>query len=252
MINSKTKKTVDIYNKKITVIGLGLSGMGAAKLANFLGAKVFASDKSKKDNVLYNSMELMTVHHIANETGLHSDRIYDADLWIVSPGISKNEDIIRKAENLKIPIIGEIEFSSWFTHSKIIAITGSNGKTTTASILYKMCKYGNRIPVLAGNIGIPFSERVENEIKNPNTDNALIYILECSSFQMEFINDFKPDLAIYTNITEDHLDRHGTMKEYVKMKMQLSKNMNNNDLIIYNADEITPGIIVCLYKLRKR
>ena len=138
MINITNRKKIDLYDKKITVIGMGLSGMGAAKLANYLGAKVFVSDSSKKNVILHNSMELLSMYHIASETGLHTNRIFDADLWIVSPGIPKSKEIIQKAKKYKIPIVGEIEFASWFTESKIIAVTGSNGKTTTASIIFEI------------------------------------------------------------------------------------------------------------------
>ena len=190
MINITNRKKIDLYDKKITIIGMGLSGMGAAKLANYLGAKVFVSDSSKKNVILHNSMELLSMYHIASETGLHTNRIFDADLWIVSPGIPKSKEIIQKAKKYKIPIVGEIEFASWFTESKIIAVTVSNGKTTTASIIFEMLKNNKINPVLGGNIGIPFSDRVLEEIKKP--DMKYVYVLECSSFQMEFIKHFKP------------------------------------------------------------
>ena len=223
MINITNRKKIDLYDKKITIIGMGLSGMGAAKLANYLGAKVFVSDSSKKNVILHNSMELLSMYHIASETGLHTNRIFDADLWIVSPGIPKSKEIIQKAKKYKIPIVGEIEFASWFTDSPIIAITGSNGKTTTAHMLSEMCQYKNINAVMAGNMGLPFSERVLNEILRPEKNR--LYILEVSSFQMEFTKHFSPDFALYTNISQDHLDRHNTMEEYIQLKMDLAKNL---------------------------
>ena len=167
MINIKNTEEIDLRDKRVTVLGLGLSGTEAAKLANHLGARVFASDSSAEEKVCSHSMELMHSHHIASETGIHSDKIYDADLWIISPGISKNTDIVKKATKNGIPIISEIEFASWYTNAPIIAVTGSNGKTTTCHMLSKMCNTDQTNSIMAGNMGIPFSERVLNNIKNP-------------------------------------------------------------------------------------
>ena len=235
MINIQTKDAINIYDKSLTVIGMGSSGTHSAILANHLGAKVFISDPGSNDQINKNSMELMHSHHIATETGIHSDRIYDADLWIISPGVPKTSDIIIQAIEKNIPIVGEIEFSSWFTKSPIIAITGSNGKTTTSFIINEMCKTDKYHSVIAGNIGIPFSMEILKEIKDPNKKQ--IYILECSSFQMEFIYHFSPDIAVYTNISEDHLDRHKTMQEYIDMKIRLIQNIKPTGHIIYNDDD---------------
>ncbi len=138
MIDISIRKDINIRDKRVSVIGLGLSGTEAAKLANHLGAIVFASDESMNERVCAHSMELMHTHHIASETGIHSDKIYDADLWIMSPGIPKDSEIVLKAAQKKIPIVGEIEFASWFLNDPIIAITGTNGKTTTSHLLYNM------------------------------------------------------------------------------------------------------------------
>ena len=239
MINIDNTEEIDLRDKRVTVLGLGLSGTEAAKLANHLGARVFASDSSAEEKVCSHSMELMHSHHIASETGIHSDKIYDADLWIISPGISKNTDIVNKATQNGIPIISEIEFASWYTSAPIIAVTGSNGKTTTCHMLSKMCNTDQTNSIMAGNMGIPFSERVLNEIKNPRQN--ILYILEISSFQMEFIKHFSPHILIYTNISPDHLDRHGSMEEYIKMKLEASKNIKDDGCIIYNIDDIQLG-----------
>ena len=236
MINIDNTEEIDLRDKRVAVLGLGLSGTEAAKLANHLGAKVFASDSSAEKEVCSHSMELMHSHHIATETGIHSDKIYDADLWIISPGISKNTEIVTKAIQNGIPIISEIEFASWYTNAPIIAVTGSNGKTTTCHILSEMCNTDQTCSIMAGNMGIPFSERVLNEIKNPRQD--ILYILEISSFQMEFIKHFSPHILIYTNISPDHLDRHGSMEEYIKMKLKPSKNIKDDGYVIYNIDDI--------------
>ena len=234
MIDISNRNTIDIRDKNITVIGLGLSGTASAKLANHLGACVFASDSSDNYHICDNAMILLE-HYIASETGLHSDKIYDSDLWIISPGIPKNSLIVQNAQEIGIPIVSEIEFASWFTNSPIIAVTGSNGKTTTVNILSKMCQSDRINTLIAGNIGIPFSSRVLDELTNPKKNST--YILEISSFQMEFVKHFHPKIAVYTNLSADHLDRHGTMDKYINMKLEMIKNMGSDDHIVYNADD---------------
>ena len=235
MIDITVRENINIRDKQVTVIGLGLSGIETAKLANHLGARVFASDSGSSKRVSAHAMDLMHSHHIASETGLHSEKIYDADLWGLSPCVPKNAEIVIKAQEKNIPIVGEIEFASWFTESPIVAVTGSNGKTTTAYILAEMCQSKNNHAVMAGNMGLPFSERVLNEIKT--IDETRTYILEVSSFQMEFVNHFSPTIAVYTNLSIDHLDRHGSMEEYLKMKLRMIQNMDQEDCVVYNGDD---------------
>ena len=235
MIKLKKYNRENILNKRITVIGLGISGKAVSILANQLGAIVYASDSNSSEEIISNAMELMHDHHIATETGIHSNKIYDSDLWIVSPGVSAKSKIIKEAFNHNIPIVSEIEFASWFTKFPIIGITGSNGKTTTTYILNQMFKEGKKAGVIGGNIGIPFSECILKEILHPS--NNLVYLLEISSFQLEFISSFRPNLSIYTNISEDHLDRHYSMQEYVKMKLRLVENCKKNDTVVFNEDD---------------
>ena len=128
MIDISNRNSINIRDKKVTIIGLGLSGVSAAKLANYLGARVFASDPSSKFHISDAALNLLH-HHISCETGIQSDKIYDTDLWIISPGIPADAPIIQKAKQLGIPIVGEIEFASWYCDAPIIAVTGSNGKT---------------------------------------------------------------------------------------------------------------------------
>ena len=228
------RATIDIKGKSISVIGLGLSGSAAAKLAHYAGARVFVSDPGTSLDINMRADEMMQMN-ISAETGMHSDRINEADLWIVSPGVPKDADIILKAQEKNIPIVGEIEFASWFTESPIIAVTGSNGKTTTVNVLVEMCQSGNVRGTLAGNVGIPFSSSVLEEMKSP--EPKTVYVLEISSFQMEFIHHFHPKIAVYTNISPDHLNRHGTMDEYIAMKMRMVENQTKKDFIVYNMDD---------------
>ncbi len=226
---------MDLKDKRITIIGLGLSGTSAAILANYLGAVVFVSESGISQSIHKNAYMLMSKHHISSETGIHSKKIYNADLWVISPGLSKNSDLVKAAKLKKIKTISEIEFACLYTSNPIIAVTGSNGKTTTCNILYSMLIGSKLNPILCGNLGVPFSETVLENIKNPS-DNVL-FILEVSSFQLEKTYNFKPKYAIYTNISSDHLDRHGTVSEYVKMKMKLIENMSKDDYVVYNQDD---------------
>ena len=235
MIELKKYNRENILDKRITVIGLGISGKAVSILANQLGAVVYASDSNSSEEIIKNAMELINDHHIATETGIHSNKIYNSDLWIISPGVSAKSKIIKEALNNNIPIVSEIEFASWFTKFPIIGITGSNGKTTTTYILNHMLKKSNTVGVIGGNIGIPFSECILKEILHPSKN--LVYLLEISSFQLEFISSFRPYLSIYTNISEDHLDRHYSMKEYIKMKLRLVENCKKNNTVVFNEDD---------------
>ncbi|NQV37873.1 MAG: UDP-N-acetylmuramoyl-L-alanine--D-glutamate ligase [Candidatus Marinimicrobia bacterium] len=228
------RNTIDLKDKKIVVIGLGLSGYAAAKLAIHCGAHVLISDPSQSDIVKSRGEELSEIG-ISVELGSYTDNIYDADLWILSPGVPKNEPIVTHALVKKITIVGEIEFASWFTESPIIAVTGSNGKTTTVNILTAMCQTDSTHGVLAGNVGSAFSKNVLDEIENPDPNQ--VYILEISSFQMEFIQHFHPNISVFLNITPDHLDRHGSMADYTSSKMNMCQNQGKSDTIIYNGDD---------------
>ena len=224
----------NIKNKKITIIGLKKSGYSAAILAYNFGAEVFVSDceDDKDTRINYNKL---VKKGIKCEIGKHSKRIFNSNFWVISPGVPKDIDIIHKAEKLNIPIIGEIEFASKFTNKPIVAVTGSNGKTTTVNILFEILKVGGYKPLLAGNIGKPFSKGVY-ELLN-NLIEVDIIVLEISSFQLEFIDQFRPHISLYLNITPDHLDRHNSMEEYLRMKLKMIKNMKEDDFIVYNKDD---------------
>ena len=149
----------DIKNKKITIIGLKKSGYSAAILAYNFGAEVFVSD-CEDDNDTRDNYNKLIKKGIQCEIGKHSERIFNSNFWVISPGVPKDIDIIRKAGNLNISILGEIEFASKFTDKPIVAVTGSNGKSTTVNILFEMLKVGGYKPLLAGNIGKPFSKGI--------------------------------------------------------------------------------------------
>ena len=233
-MNIHDRATIEIRGKKIVILGLALSGAAAAKLAVRQGADVFVSD-NQDTLALQGTLTDLKALSISGELGQHSDQIYDADLWIISPGIAQDSELVQKAQSNDIPIISEIEFSSWFTTAPILAITGSNGKTTTAHLLAEMIQTDDLHGALAGNVGIPFAEMVLEDLENP--DPKRIWVLEISSFQMEFIEHFKPYIAIFLNITPDHLNRYPSMKEYIAAKMNMWSRQTAEDFIVYNADD---------------
>jgi len=233
-MNIHDRATIEIRGKKIVILGSALSGVAAAKLAVRQGADVFVSDNQ---DTLANQDTLIGLKAlgIPGELGQHSDQIYDADLWIISPGIAQDSELVQKAQSNDIPIISEIEFASWFTEAPILAITGSNGKTTTAHLLAEMIQTDDLHGALAGNVGIPFAEMVLEDLENP--DPKRVWVLEISSFQMEFIEHFKPYISIFLNITPDHLNRYPSMKEYIAAKMNMWSRQTAEDFIVYNADD---------------
>ena len=233
-MNIKDRDKIEIKGKKVVVLGLALSGVSAATLAIYKGADVFVSDQGNSESLTDSFNELKKIGS-KGEIGKHSDKIYDADLWVISPGIPQNSKLIENAIEKKIPIVSEIEFASWYTEAPIIAITGSNGKTTTAHILEKMVQSDELHGLMAGNVGIPFSSMVLNDLNNPNSKR--VWILEISSFQMEFIVHFKPFISIFLNITPDHLDRYNSMKEYTAAKMNMCSNQSKDDFIVYNVED---------------
>ncbi|MEO6583844.1 MAG: Mur ligase family protein, partial [Ferruginibacter sp.] len=183
--------------RKIVILGGGESGVGAALLAARQGYDVFLSDAGQIDLGFKN--ELLT-HNIAFEENQHSEeKILLADEIVKSPGIPANVPIVVKAQKQSIPVISEIEFAYRYKgSSKIIGITGSNGKTTTTALTYHICKHANEDCAMVGNIGYSFARQVA-------TDPKKLYIAEISSFQLDDITSFRPDVAVLTNITEDHL-----------------------------------------------
>ena len=215
---------MNIKNKNITIIGGGVSGIAAAQLASYLGANVFLSDKK---NIKYNFKK-----YISYEEGEHTEKCYECDFAIVSPGVNINNTFFNDFNKKNIQLISEIEFASWYTSSPIIGITGSNGKSTTVSILKNIFSHEYESTFMGGNIGVPFSLNVLNENKNKKKD--VIHILELSSFQLEKINTFKPYIACILNLSEDHLDRYSSANDYYNAKLNITKNLNKECYFLYN------------------
>ena len=215
------------------VLGAGESGVGAARLAKTKGYQVFVSDKGK---IKKDIKSVLTNNKIEWEEEKHSELlILNADKIIKSPGIPEDVPLLVKAREKGIPVISEIEFAYAYNKAKIIAITGSNGKTTTTMLTYHLLKNGGKNVEMAGNIGTSMAGLLVD--KNPD-----YLVLELSSFQLDGIVDFKPDVAIILNITPDHLDRYDyKFENYVDSKMRLIMNQDKDDVLIYNIDDEVLG-----------
>ena len=214
---------------RIVIIGGGESGVGAAYLANKKGYEVFLSDY-KKIEVKYRN--ILLENEIDFEEGGHSiEKFYKANEIIKSPGISEESELILKIKSKKIPIVSEIEFAFRFTSSIIISVTGSNGKTTTSSLIYHILKKSGLNVGLAGNIGNSFSFLIaENEFD--------YVVLELSSFQLDNINHFNSFISVLTNISPDHLERYDyNFENYVDSKFKIVSNHTKENYFVFNSDD---------------
>ncbi len=215
--------------KRIVILGAGESGAGAAVLAKKEGFDVFVSDMSKINDKY---KKILNDHNIEWEEGHHTEeKILNASEIVKSPGIPKEAPMIKKVMEKGIHIISEIEFASRYTKSKMVCITGSNGKTTTTSLIYHIFKEAGYDAGLAGNIGKSLALQVAE-------DPHEYYIIELSSFQLDNMYDFHANIAILLNITPDHLDRYDfCMQNYVDAKMRIIQNQTENDSFIYWNDD---------------
>ena len=215
---------------KIVILGAGESGVGAALLAKQKGYNVFVSDASAIKPIYQSELE---ANQIPYESGTHDvERILAADEVMKSPGIPEKSELVKQIRAKGIPVISEIEFGFRYKgDSKIVAITGSNGKTTTTSLLYHICKVAEEDVAIVGNIGFSFARQIAVEPKK-------LYVIEVSSFQLDDIKTFRPNIAILLNITEDHLDRYNYQFEYyVKSKFRIIENQTEKDYFIYCIDD---------------
>lgn len=215
--------------KRIVILGAGESGAGAAVLAKKQGFDVFVSDMSA---IAEKYKKQLDSHAISWEEGQHTaSMILNADEIIKSPGIPDTAPMVAKAIDAGIPIISEIEFAGRYTHSKMVCITGSNGKTTTTSLIYHIFKEAGYDVGLAGNIGNSLALQVAEDPHD-------YYVIELSSFQLDNMYEFRANIAILLNITPDHLDRYDNcMQNYVDAKMRIIRNQTSEDAFIYWNDD---------------
>ena len=222
-----------VRNKRVLVVGLGKSGVAAALFLKERGAKVTVSD-SKSEAELGKEIPALREHGVAVETGGHGEHTFrDQDLIVLSPGVPVDVPPLRQARELGIPVIGEIELAAGFLKGKIIAITGSNGKTTTTALAGEVISWGGWEVQVGGNIGTAAISLVA-------TATADTYnVLEISSFQLETIRKFAPYVAVVLNVSPDHLDRHGTLAAYVAAKSRIFENQTAADYAVLNAEDPT-------------
>lgn len=213
---------------RVVVLGSGESGMGAAQLARQKNWEVLVSDSGV---ITEERREVLSRIGASWEDGGHSPAVREADMVIKSPGIPDEIPLIQGLVEAGIPVISEIQFASEYTNAKIIGITGSNGKTTTAMLTQHILHNAGLDSVLAGNVGRSFAAALAER-------DADIFVLELSSFQLDGITDFRPDIAVLTNITPDHLDRYaGSLDRYADSKFRITRNQTEHDHFIYCLDD---------------
>ena len=215
--------------KKLVVLGAGESGVGTAILGKQKGYNVFVSDKG---TIAAKYKQVLLNNEIPFEEEKHTEaKILDADVVMKSPGIPDSVPLVKELKEKGVSVISEIEFTSKFSNSVIVGITGSNGKTTTTMLVNHILKRGNLKVGMGGNIGDSFAQQVAQS-------NFDVQVLELSSFQLDGIEDFAPHIAIITNITPDHLDRYDyKFENYIESKFRITKNQTENDFLIYDADD---------------
>src|SRR5271166_2284259 len=224
---------MDVNNKRVLVVGLGKSGVASALFLKARGAKVTVSDTKPQDEFKEQIPALLDAG-IAVETGCHGDRTFQGqDLIVVSPGVPVDAPPLVQARALGEKVIGEIELAAQFFPGRMVAITGSNGKTTTTTLAGEIVAAGGSPTVVGVNIGTPAISLVEGATSNT------IAVLEISSFQLETIQTFRPRIAVILNITPDHLDRHRTFEAYTNAKARIFENQTAQDFVVLNADDPT-------------
>ena len=224
---------MELRNKKVLVVGLGRSGAAAAFFLQEHGAKVTVSD-ARSEAQLQNEISALLDRGVSIETGRHGERTFrDQDLIVVSPGVPSDQPQLQHARSLGIPVIGEVELAFRFLQGKVIAITGSNGKTTTTTLVGEILSKGGMKTLVGGNIGTPVIS-----LAGKSAADTFV-VLEISSFQLETIQQFRPWIAAILNITPDHLDRHHTFQAYVDAKARIFENQQASDFAVLNADDPT-------------
>src|SRR5271167_634796 len=224
---------MEVTNKRVLVVGLGRSGVASALFLKAKGARVTVSDTKPQDE-LKDEIPILLDQGIAVETGGHGERTFGGqDLIVVSPGVPTDAPPLAQARALGENVIGEIELAAQFFPGRIVAITGSNGKTTTTTLAGEIVAAGGYRTAVGGNIGTPAISLVER------ASAETIAILEVSSFQLETIQKFRPRIAVVLNVTPDHLDRHRTFTAYTDAKARIFENQQPDDFAVLNADDLT-------------
>lgn len=226
------QRAFDIASLNVTIVGAARSGLAAARLLHSKGVSVFLTELSPASK-FEEAARILREEHVPHEFGQHSARVFAADIVVVSPGVPSEAPVIVEAERRGVPVISEIEVGTMFLDVPVIAVTGTNGKTTTTTLSGEICAAAGRHTLVAGNIGKAFTDAMREE-----EGDIDIAVLEISSFQLDTCVTFHPSTAVITTITPDHLNRyHGDFQEYVASKQRIFMNQNAQDHLIYNYDD---------------
>ncbi len=219
----------DVNGMRITIVGAARSGVAAARMLSRAGARTFVTDRNPIDAGRQHALRQAGASF---EAGGHSERALEADLVVISPGVPSDAPLILQAQHRGLPVFSEIEVAGWFCRAPIVAVTGTNGKTTTTALIGHVFRSAGRRVHVAGNIGVAFSEVASEALP---TD---VVVLEVSSFQLDHIDAFRPKVSVLLNITPDHLDRYGNRFEnYAASKFRIFENQGAGDTLVYNADD---------------
>ena len=222
-----------LYGKSVSVLGAGKSGLAAAELLVKVGARPFVSEFG---TIGPEAQEFLQTLGVPFEQGGHSARVHDAEFCVVSPGIPLTAPVLQEMDAGSLPVFSEIELASWYCPGQIIGITGTDGKTTTATLIHSICEADGKLrgyrAFSVGNIGVPFSSKV---LEMGPKDVA---VLELSSYQLERCYSFRPDISVLTNVTPDHMDRYGgDINEYARTKFRIHAAQGDGETLIYNHDD---------------
>ena len=235
------KAPVDVAEARVTVVGAARSGAAAARLLASHGANVFVSEHGPMTSTLQQDFAQIGITY---ESDGHSDRALEADLLVISPGVPTGSPVVSGAMGRGIPVYSELEAASWFCRAPILAVTGSNGKTTTTALLGHILQTAGKRVHVAGNIGLAFSAVADT------TSEVDFVVLEVSSFQLDHISTFRPRVSLLLNVTPDHLDRYGQdVHAYARSKYRITENQTESDTLVYNADD--PMVVAGIPKTRQ-
>src|SRR3972149_3131795 len=219
----------DLHSTPFTVIGAARSGVAAAELLASRGAQVFVSDLQPAKK-LQKELRALAEKKISGEPGRHTERVYNCSFMVIRPGVPSNAPVVLRALERKIKVVSELEAASWFCPCPIVAVTGSNGKTTTTTLIGRILGDAKKKHVVAGNIGTAFSSVVLE------LDQTSLAVLEVSSFQLDHCETFRPSVSVILNITEDHMDRYNySMEQYAASKARVFMNQGKGDTVIYSG-----------------
>jgi UDP-N-acetylmuramoylalanine--D-glutamate ligase len=224
-------QTAELRNTRFSVLGAARSGLAVAGLLKERGAAIFVSDKAPADKMQQAAAELERMG-VPFEFGANTGRVLEADVLVISPGVPSSAPIVRQAQEKGLRVVSELEVGSWFCAAPIVAVTGTNGKTTTTTLIGRIFADASRPAIVAGNIGTAFTQEVEKAGEDSTA------ILEVSSFQLDHIASFRPRVSIILNITPDHLDRYEhSFEKYIAAKCRVFENQRGGDVLIYNLDD---------------